>query len=395
MAEDDKEKPAPQEGDAPAEPATGPDAQSAPTPAQPAEEAPPEPGTPASSRADAKAPRNRAGSLALLLVLLLAGAAGFGAWYLWQELQELRTEREAFASASEVRQLEEQLSTASRQAQEAQARLAALAQDRAELDQELVRQQEALGELTNNQQALAQRMSRIDAMAEAYRSDWTRAEAAYLARIAVHRLRFHRDVDAALDALRMADALLAELGTEAIAQRQAVNRAVERLLRVEMPSTEELATRLDALLDVLPSLPLVREVERTENEPMTPDPAAAEDWREALNRAWARFKETLGELVIVQRERDVVPLLAPPERYFLFQNLRLGLQSARLALLNGDPSLYRRSLQQSEEWLAEYYDREDPRVEAVRQELRSLAEVAIAPALPDIEPVLEPIFDRN
>src|SRR5690625_2656827 len=404
MADDDKDQ---QQGGPEGEPAkaaqaqpqarSGADSASTSTPRQPAGGAPKET-KPAPAR-KVKPPSQRGGKvlavLALLLALLALAATGGGAWYLWDELEQVRAEQQAFAPLEELQAVQQRAANAASDAADAVNRLDVFARDRSEANQALARQQETLEQLVADQRSIDQRMTRIDAMAEAYRAEWTRAEASYLARTAIHRLNFHHDPDGALDALRMADELLAALGTDAIEQRQGISRAVQRLLRVEHVDIGQLTERLSGIIADLPELSVRRGPEREVEEPATPEPAATEGWRAGLARAWARFRETLGELVIVQRERDVVPLIAPDERYFLFQNLRLTLQSAQLAALNEEPEIYRRALEQAIRWLDTYYDAEDPRVRQVRSELQELSLATVSPQLPDLSETLAPVLNQD
>ncbi|MDZ7810454.1 MAG: uroporphyrinogen-III C-methyltransferase [Arhodomonas sp.] len=57
-----------------------------------------------------------------------------------------------------------------------------------------------------------------------------------------------------------------------------------------------------------------------------------------------------------------MPLRPIEERYFLRENLRLRLEGARLAALQGDTSTYRDGLERAREWLQRYYDGDDPAV---------------------------------
>ncbi len=357
----------------------------------------------------------RGGIAALFLTLLVAAGAAGGGYYLYMELQALQEQRMDFVAGTQLgqleqrvdqrvdelagqsaeveRRLEDRVERLGREASDLRARLTAIGEDRAETDRAVVRMEEALSGLRRDQAGLAERMSRVDALAQAQRVDWLRGEAGYLARVAQHRLQFHQDVDAALGALRMADRLLADIGTEALTQRQAISRAVDRLLQVQVPDSQELALRLQGLLGQLDRLPVASEVERARPEPTTPDPALAEHWQEALERAWGRFTETLGELVVVQRERDVVPLLAPTERYYLYQNLRLNLEAARMALLTQDQAVYRASLEQALDWIGRYYDTASEQVTAVLAELERLSAVDIAPELPELDQELAPVTE--
>jgi uroporphyrin-3 C-methyltransferase len=109
--------------------------------------------------------------------------------------------------------------------------------------------------------------------------------------------------------------------------------------------------------------------------------ARGESWREALEIAWGEVKQ----LVEVRRnDQPVEPMLAPELEYFLYQNLRLQLDAARLALLRGEAPLYVESLRSARDWAATYFDQEHAATRAMVAELDRLLAVDIAPALPEL-----------
>ena len=75
-------------------------------------------------------------------------------------------------------------------------------------------------------------------------------------------------------------------------------------------------------------------------------------------------------------------MLVPEQRYFLYQNLRLQLESARLALLNADASSYKHSLQTAVSWLERYFAGDER--DAMLNTLNALQQQQIEIAIPDI-----------
>ncbi len=221
---------------------------------------------------------------------------------------------------------------------------------------------------------------------------WLKAEAGYLAQVAIHRVRYHRDIDSALAALRGADSLLAELGGEGIPERQAIQEAVDELLAYSGPDISGLRGRITARLDAIDELP----VRGDPDEAVAPElpeleEEADEGWQQALARAWARLREGLGELIRVQREEEMEQLVSPDQRYLVRENLRLQLEGVLLALANGDTESYSDGLNRAADWLDRHFDTDDPDVAEARDELRQLADEPITHDVPDIEPVLEPV----
>lgn len=362
-------------------------------PAQPeaVEPAPP----PASQEApDTKPPRQAAGLTALLIALLTLALAAAGLYYLWQQQQELRAAQQALASEADLQAQANQQAQAERQLRQEMQALSQKTESTASSTAEIQQRMSALGEA---QEELQQRFAKLDVATQARQGEWIRAEAVYLARLAIVRANLQRDVDGALAALKLADELLEQLNSRAINERQAIHRAINQLVAVNLPDIDQLAGRIEELVQRIDVLPLQQQLEGAHQQPTAeaaPQAADQGDWQARLQRAWERFKDTLAELVIVQRGRPTEPLMAPEERYFLYHNLRLRLESARLALLQGEPAIYQRSLERAAEWIKRYYAQGEPGVEQVMKELAALGAVEIKPELPPLAQVLEPVTGR-
>ena len=102
--------------------------------------------------------------------------------------------------------------------------------------------------------------------------------------------------------------------------------------------------------------------------------------------AWTELKQ----LVRIQHmEKPDVPLLAPPQSFFLRENLKLRLLGARLALLARDEASYRADLKAAREWLERYYDTRSTSVASAAGTLRNLHSSEIRIDVPDISATLE------
>jgi uroporphyrin-3 C-methyltransferase len=77
-------------------------------------------------------------------------------------------------------------------------------------------------------------------------------------------------------------------------------------------------------------------------------------------------------------------LLAPGERWFLYRNLELELESARLAALQGDRANYQQSLASARRWLETRFDRNDAGVQSALDALAELQSVEFIATWPDI-----------
>lgn len=72
-----------------------------------------------------------------------------------------------------------------------------------------------------------------------------------------------------------------------------------------------------------------------------------------------------------------IPLMTPDAQVFLRTNLQLQLQTARLALLRGEPAAFTQSLDDATRWLRQYFD---PASTPVRSALETILEIRDAAA---------------
>jgi uncharacterized protein HemX len=89
-------------------------------------------------------------------------------------------------------------------------------------------------------------------------------------------------------------------------------------------------------------------------------------------------RRELRQLVRIERiDRPDPGLLAPREIFFLRENLRLRLLTARLALLARDGRTFQSDLKQAGEWLEHYFDTRAARVQEAKADLHSLARLDV------------------
>ena len=90
-----------------------------------------------------------------------------------------------------------------------------------------------------------------------------------------------------------------------------------------------------------------------------------------------------------------VPLLAPDQQFFLRENLRMRLLSARVALLAHDPASFKADTVSAADWLQRYFDTSDKKVGAAVTMLKQLSDSDISIDLPDITASLEAVRDAR
>ena len=301
-----------------------------------------------------------------ILALMLAAIVGGAAYYIWFQQQELTR------AAAEAR---DNLAAHIKDLGGAQQRLRTAIEDD---DRKL----ESTGE---RQEALEHKVQGLEAKLGQDHGGWIVAETEYLLRIANRRLQLAHDVDGAIAALDAADQRLTSLADPAYLEvRRAIAQELEALRAVNQPDIAGLALKLSSLAEATSELPLVNPYKG--RQPAAPAKTAAKptglsDWRGLLATVWREIKS----LVTIRREgAKAQPLLPPDQRFFLQQNLRLKIEQARLALLEGDGGVYRESLREAADWTRQYYDTESAPVSSFLQTVQQLEQGDITMKLPDI-----------
>jgi len=233
-----------------------------------------------------------------------------------------------------------------------------------------------LAEFQNQQsglEALYQELSRS-------RDEWVIAEIEQILTIASQQLQLTGNVQVALSALQTADARLARSGRpQFLPLRRVFSRDIERLKSAPSLDVPGLAAKLDQLIAGVDSLPLVQEAR----------PQAAAAAKPEADGLWERLvAELLGELkqlVRIQNMEGSEPaLLSPPQAFFLRENLKLRLLSARLALLARDEAAYRSDVKVAASWLERYFDTRSRAAGATAVTLKQLGSGSIGVSLPTI-----------
>jgi uroporphyrin-3 C-methyltransferase len=216
------------------------------------------------------------------------------------------------------------------------------------------------------------------------REDWLVLEADYLIKLAAQQLSLQRDVPTAIKALQAADDRLRQSPHPAIiAVRKAIAEDLRALRAVPVVDTVGISVSLSAISDDVAQLPLRTPApERTATTSTSSAESRRVDSWSALPRViWADLKSLI---VIHNHPKPVTALLAPEQRFFLFENLRLQLEQARLALLSGEEEIYKERIKTASNWLQEYFDTNAKATTTTLQTLQQLQHQSIAPALPDL-----------
>jgi uroporphyrin-III C-methyltransferase len=209
-------------------------------------------------------------------------------------------------------------------------------------------------------------------------------------RVANRQLQLAGNFAAAETALGLADERLAQLDDPAfLGVRSEIADEIAALQRVQQPDLTGIALALSALSEQASGLAL-KGHERVAPATAPDQTNAAAGSQSGWDRFVASVQAALKGLVAVRRTDSAVePLLPPDEVYFLYRNLELKLEVARLALLQRNQEVYRTSLRGVRSWLNTYFDTQDGSVANALSQIADLEGKQIAPTLPDISGSLQ------
>jgi uroporphyrin-III C-methyltransferase len=194
--------------------------------------------------------------------------------------------------------------------------------------------------------------------------------------IANQQLQLAGNPKAALIALEAADARLARSDKpQWIALRKSINADMEKLKALPLVDTVGMSIQLNNMILETDTLPFVV------TDPPPEKPVVKPSDLGFFARAWDDMKQ-----LIKVRNLDVADpaLFAPTQNYFLRENLKLHLLSARLALLARDDGSFRNDIKAAQDILGKYFDTQATPVVAALNTLKHLSDSHLDIALPEI-----------
>jgi uroporphyrin-3 C-methyltransferase len=345
-----------------------------------------------------KKPASSGNSVAVLALLIALVAVSVSAWQWWQTRQADPDEASQKADLIRLQETQQQLVSSMSDIEE-QVNKAVLPIDAVELSSRnqrlktVERQLEAMKDQSSEDQAtissvqgsvrsLEQRLSATESglvsiAASSQNSDveLNIAEIDFLLRTASERLSLFSDPAAADLALLAADIQLEALNDPMfLSVRQRIASARQALAALPDIDRVQLTARLTDMQSKIPALSFRGEAE-PQAETELPEDAG---W-------WDRFKHTMSSLVTVRRRvPEDQSLLSLEDKDYLRQGLWLQFESARLALMRNDTSVWNASLDRASHTLERFFNTGSSQVNALSSDITSLQQVNIAPEMPDI-----------
>ncbi|HEX3637787.1 MAG TPA: fused uroporphyrinogen-III synthase HemD/membrane protein HemX [Paraburkholderia sp.] len=314
--------------------------------------------------------------LVLLIVVVVAGVGGF-------MLNRKFDQRDAqFAQRLQANDTQ----TAALRAQADQAASSVSA-----INTQIIQFQGKLTDAQAQSQALQQQYQDL----ASNRDDWTLAEVEQILSSASQQLQLTGNVQLALFALQSADTrLAATTGPQIVTIRKAIAQDMDKLRATPSTDLTGLAIKLDTAIDQIDSLPLAGEA------PITPATAHADTprdtasiaaatgqpvWKVWLQQIASGIGQQLSSLVTVRRIDNADAMLASPDQgYFVRENVKLRLLSARLSLLSRSEPALKSDLHAADTALGRYFDQSSGKVKAVRSLLQQVDQASLAVTVPDL-----------
>jgi uroporphyrin-3 C-methyltransferase len=259
--------------------------------------------------------------------------------------------------------------------------------------QELVR--ELGGKLSLLENKYAETQSQRTALETLYqdlsssRDQMVLAEVEQLLLIAGQQLQLAGNVKAALIAMQQADGRLQRLDRAALSGlRRAINNDMDKLRALPDVDVSAINSRLDNLISIVNRLPLVQDIRAAEENIAPVAMTTDSSWKKLLREIWQEAKNLVR---IENTHLDEMPLLSPTQTFFLRENLKLRLISARIALLSRDESSFKYDIKTAQEWVRLYFDVKAGDGALAINALQKLNASSIKIELPDVSSSLEAV----
>jgi len=225
--------------------------------------------------------------------------------------------------------------------------------------------------------------------------DWTLREVAHLLLLANQRLTLLGDAELAKRALTLADDRLRSVADPGILEvRRALSQELSALERVQLPDISGIALDLSSLVQTVSALPLkgdgdrpdwIADAQADQSGKDSSTASSVDKDKPGFFVAWmSRLADDLGSLIRIRRvDETQSPKLDNSERFLAFENLRLHLLVAQLAVLRSDQGVYEENLATARTWLNDYFE-SSSKTQRFDARLSELMQIDIAQELPDI-----------
>lgn len=326
------------------------------------------------------------GPLLWFVVVIIACAAGVGGYALNRKVERTEQQLVQRQQANDTQTNELRIKT--------DQALATVHQS----DSQVAQLEGKLADAQSAQQALQQQYADL----ARNRDDWTLAEVGQMLSAASQQLQLTGNTQLALFALQSADTRLAASDSpQAVAVRKAIAQDIDKLKAAPSTDLTGLAIKLDNAIDHVDDLPLSGEAPIPHATPQaatwadTAKVAAATGeprWKVWWREVSTGIGQQLTSLVQVRRIDNADAMLVTPDQgYFVRENLKLRLLSARLALLSRNETTLKSDLAAAQNALTRYFDNSSKKTQTVSDLVKQVQAGATAVELPNLSNSLQAV----
>lgn len=260
------------------------------------------------------------------------------------------------------------------------------------------RQDDGLNSLQTRLNALEQKLNNnlleTSGLQAAYRDISNNRDAVLLAEVdhalvlANHQLQLNGNIPTAIAALQLSEQRLNRDNRPDLAPvHRAIKQDLDRLRALPNTDLPALAQQIDQLILPIDTLPMA--LDARPKEPAEPPNSTASI---SFDRLWQSLWRDLRGLVRIERMDTVSPLYLPPEaQFFVRENIKLRLLTARLALLARQQNRFKHELNTVQSLLTQHFDVSDPEVQKITASLAQLASSQIHLAIPSLQDSLQAV----
>ncbi|CAG1020675.1 hypothetical protein DOJK_00503, partial [Patescibacteria group bacterium] len=325
-----------------------------------------------------KVHRSRSGFwFGVIILLIVIGLAGAGYYF----LQSLRTKQEGLGG--EVK------GEIAKQLQDYQAQLAAIQSQLANINKEMSSKDERFNKTLDNFSTLHKdqlnatrkefndSIDRIQRQLGKTRGDWLISDAEYLLSVANERLHLIGDVKTALEALEGADQRLRESGdTGVIKVREQIAQEISTIKNLTPPDMVGTYVAIQSQQEQVDKLTLLR-------------PYAGKPVSDKQGNTDNAMLDMLG---VKYSEQPIEAILTTEEAKFIYEQLRVKLEIAEIALVQQHDELYQSALDDAKNWLEKQFADNEVR-QHFAKELDKFKAIKIRSQFPDISVSLKMLKD--
>lgn len=333
-----------------------------------------------------------------LVVILLCGALGVFYWQQTrfslsqsaslQSLQENNQQLNAALSAAQAdmkAELQEQVALLQGSSESLQQALSELQTMEQQDEQRMQGLQQRLERQLQDTRTLVTALQRQVAGLQQRDTRWLNAEAAYLMRLAEHKLTLENNPAAALQLLQSVDGLLRDQ-IDPLAQTAHQNLAqdIAAIESAQVPDRFVMAQRVSELAAVLEDVSVTGVRQAIYQQGL----AAAREQTPVVaeEQSWTAAVMNLFRSIFVWRQAEQNPLeFLPSDQESLIKlQLRLQFEQARFAVIQADQRLFEDALQQVAAGLQRYFMQDSEVATQLHDDVQALAVQSVRGELPDL-----------